>query len=57
MKRLVQNRKSAQKCRVKKKEEFSLMKVEVNALKQENKDLKEKLNEVTIMLYRKIEEN
>jgi len=33
------------------------MKEDINRLALENKELKEKLNEVTIMLYKKIEEN
>ena len=66
--RLIQNRKSAQKCRQKKKQEFNSLRGEVEKLKQENKAYKEKvsvgviliqlqLNEITLMLYRKIEEN
>lgn len=55
--RLVQNRKSAKKCRLKKKEEFNVMKKEVQALTNENKTLKDKINEMTIMLYQKMEEN
>ena len=37
--RLVQNRKSAQKCRLKKKAEFSTMKEDIKKLAQENKGL------------------
>jgi hypothetical protein len=33
------------------------MKDELKVLRQENKEVKDKLNEVTIMLYKKIEEN
>ncbi|CDW71210.1 transcription factor hbp-1a-like [Stylonychia lemnae] len=55
--RLQQNRKSAKKCRLKKKEEFSNMKADVMALQEENKTLKDKINEITIMLYQKMEEN
>jgi hypothetical protein len=57
MKRLQQNRKSAQKCRLKKKAEFFTMKEDVMKFQQENKELKERVNEVTMMLYNKIEEN
>ena len=42
--RLVQNRKSAQKCRLKKKAEFVTMKDDIKKLAQENKDLKEKVS-------------
>lgn len=55
--RLQQNRKSAKKCRLKKKEEFSVMKNDVNLLQEENRTLKDKINEITIMLYQKMEEN
>jgi hypothetical protein len=55
--RLQQNRKSAQKCRLKKKAEFFTMKEDVMKFQQENKELKERVNEVTMMLYNKIEEN
>lgn len=55
--RLQQNRKSAKKCRLKKKEEFNTMKGEVSILQEENRTLKEKINEITIMLYQKMEEN
>ena len=55
--RLIQNRKSAQKCRLKKKAEFSQLREDVTALKIENKELKDKLNEATMRLYQKIEEN
>ena len=41
--RLVQNRKSAQKCRLKKKAEFQTYKEDVNKLSSENKELKEKV--------------
>jgi len=37
--RLLQNRKSAKKCRLKKKAEFGVMSGEVDGLKKENKDL------------------
>lgn len=33
------------------------MKDELKTLRSENKEVKDKLNEVTIMLYKKIEEN
>lgn len=55
--RLQQNRKSAKKCRLKKKEEFSVMKNDVSLLHDENRTLKDKINEITIMLYQKMEEN
>jgi len=54
--RLMQNRKSARKCRMKKKEEFSVIKDEVVTLRNENKQLKDKVNEITVMLYSKIQE-
>lgn len=41
--RLQQNRKSAKKCRMKKKAEFSVMKNDVAALQEENKNLKDKV--------------
>lgn len=41
--RLQQNRKSAKKCRLKKKEEFHSMKSDVMALQDENKTLKDKV--------------
>jgi len=42
--RLVQNRKSAQKCRLKKKAEFQTLKEDVKRLNVENKELKEKVS-------------
>jgi len=33
------------------------MKEELLTMRKENKDMKDKLNEVTVMLYKKIEEN
>ena len=39
----MQNRKSARKCRMKKKEEFSGIKDEVTTLRNENKALKDKV--------------
>ena len=42
--RLLQNRKSAKKCRLKKKAEFSTLADEVDALKKENKELHEKVS-------------
>lgn len=53
----MQNRKSARKCRMKKKDEFNVMKEEVIELRRENKGLKDKVNEITVMLYSKIQEN
>lgn len=41
--RLQQNRKSAKKCRLKKKAEFGQMRGDVNKLHDENKNLKEKV--------------
>lgn len=55
--RLLQNRKSAKKCRLKKKKEFSVLFGEVDQLKLVNKDLQDKINEITLMLYSKIDEN
>ena len=40
----MQNRKSAKKCRLKKKAEFDYIKVESSALSEENKILKEKVS-------------
>ena len=40
----MQNRKSARKCRMKKKEEFSVIKDEVVSLRGENKQLKDKVS-------------
>lgn len=56
-KRLLQNRKSAKKCRQKKKALFNVLKNDVSGLSDENKILKDKINEMTMMLYSKIEEN
>lgn len=53
----MQNRRSAQKCRLKKKEEFGTLKNQNARLLKENATINEKLNEVTMMLYRKIDEN
>lgn len=39
----MQNRKSAKKCRLKKKAEFGVMKGDVMRLQEENKNLKEKV--------------
>lgn len=41
--RLMQNRKSAKKCRLKKKAEFGSMRGDVMKLQEENKTLKEKV--------------
>ena len=41
--RLLQNRKSAKKCRLKKKAEFSVLACEVDAMKKDNKDMHEKV--------------
>lgn len=41
---------------MKKKEEFSIIKDEVVSLRDENKALKDKVNEITVMLYSKIQE-
>ncbi len=64
----MQNRKSARKCRIKKKEEFSTLKEEVVELRKDNASLKDKvslqapthslqINEMSILLFQKIEEN
>ena len=42
--RLIQNRKSAQKCRLKKKAEFAKMKEDIKKLNQTNKDLRDKVS-------------
>ena len=39
----MQNRKSAKKCRLKKKAEFTNMREGVDEIKRENKELKEKV--------------
>lgn len=44
--RLLQNRKSAKKCRLKKKAEFKHMIGDVDGMKHENKDLSEKVSDV-----------
>ena len=54
---MIQNRKSAQKCRIKKKIESLNIKDQLIKTQNENRDLKEKLNEVTMMLFKKIEDN
>ena len=41
--RLLQNRKSAKKCRQKKKEEFTVMRSDVMKMQEENKNLKDKV--------------
>ena len=40
----MQNRKSAKKCRLKKKAEFSTLADEVDSLKKENKDMHDKVS-------------
>ena len=45
--RLMQNRKSAKKCRLKKKAEFGQMRGDVMKLQEENKNLKEKVSTPT----------
>jgi len=42
---------------MKKKAEFSTLAEEVDALKKENKEMHEKINEITLMLYQKMDEN
>ena len=46
--RLLQNRKSAKKCRLKKKAEFGQMRGDVTKLQDENKQLKDKVSTATI---------
>ena len=48
--RLLQNRKSAKKCRLKKKAEFDCIKTEVSALHEANKILKEKVSFVPFFI-------
>jgi hypothetical protein len=48
--RLEQNRKSAKKCRLKKKAEFKNMRTGVDALRNENKYLKEKVSPHLLIL-------
>jgi hypothetical protein len=50
---LQQNRKSAKKCRMKKKAEFSVMKNDVAALQDENKNLKDKVRILILFTIRK----
>ena len=42
--RLLQNRKSAKKCRLKKKAEFHVLASEVDDLKKDNKELQDKVS-------------
>jgi hypothetical protein len=49
----MQNRKSAKKCRLKKKAEFGQMRGDVMKLQEENKNLKEKVCEATLNLIKK----
>jgi hypothetical protein len=49
--RLLQNRKSALKCRLKKQEELERMKEMVDKLSQENRELKEKVGVLRIISY------
>ena len=44
--RLLQNRKSAKKCRLKKKAEFGVLSEEVDNLKKQNKGFQEKVSGV-----------
>lgn len=46
----MQNRKSARKCRMKKKDEFNVMKEEVTELRRENKGLKDKVSSAKVTL-------
>jgi len=55
--RLFQNKKSAQKCRLKKALEFEHLVLQVEQLKKENTQIKEKLTEVNMLLLAKTEEN
>ena len=50
MSRLLQNRKSAKKCRLKKKAEFGVLADEVDGLKKQNKDLQDKVSYLRIKL-------
>ncbi|CDW71993.1 bzip transcription factor [Stylonychia lemnae] len=55
--RLLQNRKSALKCRLKKQQELDKMKKQVDKLAQENRELKEKISGMNALLQCKSEEN
>jgi len=55
--RLLQNRKSAQKCRQKKKALIGCLKDRFNDINRENEDLKFQIQSITLMLYQKIDEN
>ncbi len=46
----MQNRKSAKKCRLKKKAEFGQMRGDVMKLQEENKNLKEKVSTESTMI-------
>ena len=46
----MQNRKSAKKCRLKKKAEFNVMKGDVLKLQEENKNLKEQVYLASLMI-------
>jgi hypothetical protein len=47
----MQNRKSAKKCRLKKKAEFGQMRGDVKKLLEENKNLKEKVGTLPLSYY------
>ena len=55
--RLLQNRESAKKCRIKKKANFEIIHKEVESLKNDKKEMLEKINELTLLLYSKVDEN
>ena len=55
--RLLQNRESAKKCRIKKKANFEIIHREVDSLKNDKKEMLEKINELTLLLYSKVDEN
>ena len=55
--RLLQNRESAKKCRIKKKANFEVIHKEVESLKKDKKEMLEKINELTLLLYSKVDEN
>ena len=54
--RLLQNRESAKKCRIKKKANFEIIHREVESLKTDKKEMLEKINELTLLLYSKVDE-
>jgi len=57
LKRLFQNKKSAQKCRLKKAFEYESLRLKFTVLSEENDDLKVRLTKQNMMLIQCLEEN